>query len=87
MIAAKKEWCNICKCEHIEGNHIEEDCEDCKTLGWTCAICDMRTYPRKEIYDIQSVYDSSIRYEKLGYTSDYIHIAIKERIKSALAGN
>lgn len=50
MIAAKKEWCNICKCEHIEGNHIEQECEDCKTLGWTCAICDMRTYPRKKIY-------------------------------------
>lgn len=61
MIAAKKEWCNICKCEHIEGNH------------------------RKEIYDIQSVYDSILRYEKLGFTSDYIHVAIKERIKSILS--
>jgi len=81
MIAAKNEWCSICRTEHIEGNHIEQECEDCKTLG---AICDMRTYPKKEIYDVKSVYDSIVRYEKGGYDSGYIHIAIKERIKKEL---
>jgi hypothetical protein len=87
MIAAKKEWCNVCQCEHIEGNHIEKECEDCKMLGWTCAICEMTPPKHKPTIDLQFLLDKIERYEKLGFTSDYIHVALKEYIKGALAGN
>lgn len=56
-----------------------------------CSLCNEQhiegNHISKEIkpkIDLQFIYDKIIRYENLNFTSEYIHVAIKEFIKSEL---
>jgi hypothetical protein len=39
---------------------------------------------KNNIIDIKFIFDKIIRYEKLGFSSEYIHVAIKAYIKAQL---
>lgn len=64
-----------------------EKCPDCEMLGWTCSICEMNPPKPRPMVDALFLLEKIERYEKLSFSSDYIHIALKEYIKGSLDQN